>query len=419
MVKIYFNLCHYSIFYINFAVMLEIDSFSIIIAVTVVVIAIIGALINPFFRRIHFLSEEEEENINETSENETSNNDGNKGTKENIPITVLLTTHDNAPELKRNLTSILTQDYPDFQVVIVGEQCETETEDLLKRFSAEYPNLYYTLVPESSRYMSKKKLQITLGVKAAKSEWIILTEPTCKPDSDQWLKTMAQNFNDETHFVMGVTKYDEETKNYYQFDHIRNACYFLRRAQEKKPFGTNMNNICFRKTDFMNGGGFIGNLQFLRGEYHFLTNKYASEYNTVIELSKNSWLTEEEPTRKTWCTTNLIYQNTQKELDGCTGMRMLRMIDHLIPHMSTILILASIVYGALLRNWIILGAGAFAFLLLFFTRMGIAKSKMNKFEYEISAIKLPFYEWSIIWHNLINKVRYWKADKNNFTSHKL
>lgn len=37
----------------------------------------------------------------------------------------------------------------------------------------------------------------------------------------------------------------------------------------------------------------------------------------------------------------------------------------------------------------------------------------------MNIIKLPFYEYGIIWRNLANKIRYWRADKNDFTSHKL
>ncbi len=66
--------------------------------------------------------------------------------------------------------------------------------DFLKRTAAENPHLYYTYIPESSRYMSRKKLQITLGVKAAKYEWIILTEPNLHAQATtSGLHTMARN----------------------------------------------------------------------------------------------------------------------------------------------------------------------------------------------------------------------------------
>ncbi len=398
--------------------MFEIDTITIIISAAVIVMAIIGSFTNPFFRKIRF-AEEDDETDDDSNATENAKNTGEEQSETVTPITVLITTHDNSIELKNNLSAVLSQDYPDFQVVIVGEQCETETEDLLKRMSAEHPNLYYTLIPEGSRYMSKKKLQITIGVKASKNEWIILIDPACKPDSDQWLKTMAANCSDETNVVMGVTRYTDETKDYYRFDQLRDACYFLRRAQVKEPYGTNMHNVCFRKSEFMKGNGFLGNLQYIRGEYHFLINKYADDFHTKLELSRKAWMTVDEPTQKAWRNCHLFYLSAQKELDGNMSMRLLRFFDHLVPHLSIVLSLAVIVFGILTMNYIDIGAGSLAILILFFVRMGIAKCRMNKFDDDISAIKLPFYEWSVICHNLINRIRYWKADKYNFTSHKL
>ena len=87
------------------------------------------------------------------------------------PITIIFTPHDNAQELAKNLPLYLNQDYPaDFQVIVVAPQNDHETSDVLKRFASN-SHLYTTFIPESSRYMSKKKLAITLGVKAAKYDW--------------------------------------------------------------------------------------------------------------------------------------------------------------------------------------------------------------------------------------------------------
>ena len=71
--------------------------------------------------------------------------------------------------------------------------------------------------------MSRKKLQITLGVKAAKHEWIILTEPNCRPSNDKWLQTMVRQCQDPNHLVLGYVALDEETKSVRRFDSIRKA----------------------------------------------------------------------------------------------------------------------------------------------------------------------------------------------------
>ena len=93
--------------------------------------------------------------------------------------------------------------------------------------------------------------------------------------------------------------------------------------------------------------------------------------------------------------------------------------DHLFPHLSLIASIAVLAFAIITQNWILTGIAGFALLLLFLLRMIIAIKAIRHFDDEMNIIKLPFYEYGIIWRNLANKIRYWRADKNDFTSHKL
>ena len=385
---------------------------TIIAGAVVVLLAILGALINPFLRSLRFPKE--------VSLDEKAENSETSPTPQQEPITVLITAHDNLPELRRNLPMFLRQRYnADYQVIVVCQSTDGETQDYLKRMAAENPRLYYTYIPESSRYMSRKKLQITLGVKAAKYEWIIMTEPTCKPENDKWLATMARNCQRSTHLVLGYVALDNETKGVRRFESIRKAFYLLRRAQLSYGYRTHMPNVAFRKSDFMKEQGYQGNLEYVRGEYDFLVNKYAPCGDTEVELDCDAWLTHDEPSDKSWHNAHLYLQASRKNLDRATSMRTLMFFDHLIPHMSLIASIAALAYGIISKDWILTGCGGFAFLLLFVLRMIIANKAIKHFDDEIAIIKLPFYEYGIIWRNFANKIRYWFADKNDFTSHKL
>lgn len=97
---------------------------------------------------------------------------------------MILAPHDEPDAISRNLPAIMSQKYPaGFQIIVVVEEGENETEDVLKRFQQQLDKepadctIYITYIPQSSRYVSRKKLAMTLGVKAAKTEWLIMTEP--------------------------------------------------------------------------------------------------------------------------------------------------------------------------------------------------------------------------------------------------
>lgn len=377
-----------------------ISTTTIIAGAVVVLLAVLGSLINPFLRSLRFQK-------TETAENQP-------------PVSILITAHDNLAELERNLPMFLRQQYAaDYQVIVVCQSTDGETQDFLKRTAAENPHLYYTYIPESSRYMSRKKLQITLGVKAAKHEWIILTEPNCRPSNDKWLQTMARQCQDPNHLVLGYVALDEETKSVRRFDSIRKAYYVLRRAQQTYGYRSHMPNVAFRKSDFMKEQGYQGNLEYVRGEYDFLVNKYALCGDTATELDCDAWLIREAPSSKSWHNAHLYLQASRKSLERAGSMRTLMFFDHLMPHLSLIATLAVAAYSILMKNWILTGCAGFSFLLLFIARMLIANKAIRHFDDGIAMFKLPFFEYGIIWRNLATKLRYWRADKNDFTSHKL
>ena len=383
---------------------------TIIAGAVVVLLAILGSLINPFLRSLRFpdIAENEENPAEEES------------LESREPISVIITAHDNLYELEHNLQMFLQQKYPaDYQVIVVCQSTDGETQDFLKRMAAENPHLYYTYIPESSRYMSRKKLQITLGVKAAKYEWIILTEPTCTPSNDKWLYTMTRNCQEPNHLVLGYVALDEATKGVRRFDSIRKAFYLLRRAQHSYGYRTHMPNVAFRKSDFMREQGYQGNLEYVRGEYDFLVNKYALCGDTAVELAPSAWLQQEAPTDKSWHNKSLYLQASRKSLNRNLSMRTLMFFDHLFPHLSLIASLAVLACSVVMKDWILTGCAGFALLLLIVLRTIIAHRAVACFDSLIPTYKLPFYDYGIIWRNFANKVRYWRADKNDFTSHKL
>ena len=395
--------------------MITISLTTIIAGAVVVVLAILGSLINPFLRSLRF---PEQSRLTEETTAESTATPSFNGKYE--PITVLITAHDNLPELERNLPMFLQQQYAaDYQVIVVCQSTDGETQDYLKRMSTENSHLYYTYIPESSRYMSRKKLQITLGVKAAKYEWIILTEPTCKPQNENWLLAMAQQCQEPNRMVLGFVGFDEETKGIRRFESIRKAYYLLRRAQQTYGYRTHMPNVAFRKSDFMKEQGYQGNLELVRGEYDFLVNKYAPCGETAVELDSEAWLVHDEPSDKAWHNAHLYLQASRKSLNRATSMRFLMFFDHLMPHLSLVASFATLVYSILTENWILTGCAGFALLLIFILRMIIANKAIKHFDEELGMFKLPFYEYGIIWRNFANKLRYWRADKNDFTSHKL
>ena len=101
--------------------------------------------------------------------------------KDAQPVSVIVYAHGEPEDLRNNLPILLNQDYPDYEIIVVNDGSDANSEDVLKLFSNEYKNLYYTYVPVDTQYLSHKKLALTMGIKAARHGILLFTEADCRP----------------------------------------------------------------------------------------------------------------------------------------------------------------------------------------------------------------------------------------------
>lgn len=102
-------------------------------------------------------------------------------TKELPPLSVIICARNESANLRQFLPAILEQDYPQFEVIVINDGSTDESEEVLSTFEEKYQHLYHSFTPESARYISRKKLALTLGIKASKYDWLVFTEANCNP----------------------------------------------------------------------------------------------------------------------------------------------------------------------------------------------------------------------------------------------
>lgn len=180
-----------------------------------------------------------------------------------------------------------------------------------------------------------------------------------------------------------------------------------------------MANVAFRKSDFIAGKGYQGNLQLVRGELDFLVNKYAEGVNCAVELSLQTWLVEEGLTRKTLRNRRLYLRASSKHLHHAASMKALRFFDTLLPYASLFASLGTIAYSAYQKDVPLLIFAVTALLTLFIARAVMAAKAVHRFDPNVSAWLMPFYELALFWSDLADRWHYMRSDKNDFTSHKL
>lgn len=377
------------------------DNLTIIICSTLLVLALVTPLLNPFFRKPR-----KDEDIDKRSEP--------------LPkISVVIIANDYAEGLEKHLPLYLSQNYsPGYEVVVVTDKDDTDSEAITKRYASNH-NLYATFIPESSRYMSRRKLAITIGVKAAKNDWVVLTDAYCRPASENWLGKIAEECTPEHNLVIGYTKFDSVTHTFSRFKRALYECYLIRLAQLKVAFRTEGKNLAFRKSDFLRQNGYQGNLKYIYGEYDFLVNKYAQKGGTGVVTASDAWMIEDSPSKKLRKNKQLFYMETRRHLKRSFLPRLLFNTDQAVLHLNYLAIIAAGMFGGITQNWIVCGAAGLAIIITLVLRMVIARRILIRFAEPVPLWKVIPYEIALVWHNLFYWLRYVRADKYDFICHKI
>ncbi len=163
-----------------------------------------------------------------------------------------MTVFDNARELDENLPAFLCQQYdPGFEVIVVDESSTDGTDDVLKRLKQEHTCLYSTFLPKPNRQVTRRKLALTIGVKAAKYEWVIFTDIYAVPPSQEWLQAISEATESDTEMLLGY--FAGEDTRLQTFTDIDEAQKLVEKAERLKADGHKGKRLRFQrgKYDFI------------------------------------------------------------------------------------------------------------------------------------------------------------------------
>ncbi|MDR0962599.1 MAG: glycosyltransferase [Mediterranea sp.] len=293
--------------------------------------------------------------------------------KEYPPLSVVICARDEAEHLRRNLTAVLEQDYPNFEVIVINDGNTDESEACLTLLADRYPHLYHSFVPDSSRYVSRKKLAVTLAVKASKYDWLVFTEANCRPASDQWLRLMARNFTSRTDIVLGYSGYEPHKGWLHRkiaFDNLFFSLRYLGCALVGAPYMGIGRNMAYRKELFFKQKGFSSHLHLKRGDDDLFVNETARAGNTRVETDARS-ATRMMPVEreKDWREERIGYISTARLYKGWQRSFLgLETITRLLFYVAWI---AVVVLAVLSRQWIVAGLAVSLFVVRYAVQLAV------------------------------------------------
>lgn len=322
------------------------------------------------------------------------------------PLSVIIHASEESDNLHHTLKLVLEQDYPQFEVIVINDSHGNKNN--LEQLEEQYPNLYHSFIPESSRYISHKKLAITLGIKASKYDWLVITDAGCLPQSNQWLRLLARNFTPGTQIVLGYSGYECKQgwlSKCIAFDNLFTSMRYLGFALAGSPYMGIGRNLAYKKDLFYEQKGFSAHLNLLRGDDDLFVNQAATARNTKVETESRAAVRRQLPQLKAWreektgyASTAHFYHGTQRWLAGCeTTSRLLFYLGWM----------GTAVWGILHAHWVVTGIA----ILFFLARWAIQAFIVNRTadtldEKQHYYFTLPLFDWLQPLQSLQWKMKY-------------
>ena len=207
------------------------------------------------------------------------------------PVTIIICAKNEAENLRKNLPLVLEQNYPSFDVIVVNDCSTDETPDVLKDFEKKYKHLRTITIKQEGHSLLGKKYPLTLGIKGAQNELLLLTDADCYPKSGKWLEKMIRNFSGEKDIVLGYGAYEKLPgflNKLIRFDAFYIALQYFSFALIGKPYMGVGRNLAYRNSLFFKNKGFAKQNHILSGDDDLFINRVANRINTAIELDKES-----------------------------------------------------------------------------------------------------------------------------------
>jgi GT2 family glycosyltransferase len=215
-----------------------------------------------------------------------------KRNPDKLPVSVIVLVNNQYNDLRKNLPEILNQDYPDYEVVVVNENAEDGSEELLERFSEQYPHLKIVEMKQSLNWFKGRKFPLSIGIKSAKNEILLLTDIRCSPATSRWIAEMVAAYDERTEIVLAYSTFHTGSKIniWYRFVAFYDALLYLSMAKSGLAFKGIGRNLSYRRSLFFDHKGFSSHYQINAGDDELFVNKAATRTNVRVQTSPASMI---------------------------------------------------------------------------------------------------------------------------------
>lgn len=224
--------------------------------------------------------------------------------QESPPVSIVICARNEETNLMKFLPSILEQDYPNFEVVVVNDCSWDITGDVLEEFAKKNKNMKLVTIKEDEYYQHGKKVALMMGIKGATHDLMLLTDADCQPASNQWLKQVVARFNSGADIVLGYGPFFPTKgllNRIIRFDAAMIGITYLGFSMAGTTYMGVGRNLAYRKKLFYKVKGFASHYHIPSGDDDLFVNEAAGGQKTSVVLEKEAFTyTEAKDTFRAW-----------------------------------------------------------------------------------------------------------------------
>ncbi len=334
-----------------------------------------------------------------------------KATHMEHPISVVICARDEAANLANNLPGVLVQQYnTTHEIVLVNDNSEDETKYLLEEFKKSFKNLNPVLLSQEAKMINGKKFPLSIGIKSAKNETLLLTDADCVPASEHWMRLMQDGYDEGIEIVLGYGAYKKKPgliNKLIRFETFQTALQYFSYALAGLPYMGVGRNLSYKKEVFIRNKGFSSINQMPSGDDDLFINQVANKHNTAIVIDKDAHtLSEPKTSLHDWMNQKYRHYTTSKyyKLSHATLLAFYAISQFLVYP----ILITAIVFT---KEYILLASLWSIRMLIQGTILRSTMKKLNELDLWPWFILFDF--WSIFYY-LFTLPSVWKAPQKNW-----
>jgi len=244
-----------------------------------------------------------------------------KSTNVEHPLSVIVCARDEAENLVNHLPGVLVQDYKTtHEIIVVNDNSIDDSKYLLDEFRKSFKNLNHIELSQEAKLISGKKFPLSMGIKSAKHEIVLLTDADCMPASEHWMFKMQDAYTDGIEIVLGYGAYKKKPgllNKLIRFETFHTAMQYFSYALAGKAYMGVGRNLSYKKDVFLRNKGFSSINMIPSGDDDLFINQVANKHNTAVVMDPEAH-TISEPKRSwnEWMSQKYRHYTTAKYYKG-------------------------------------------------------------------------------------------------------